>query len=639
MRSRTQSTHLINKQVIEVTMPNRAEVFSNQQQLSKLYRERLLPIMDRHLHARFGRTKEAERALYQIEQLTVDLGVVRFQDIEEAFEEKFQQALAGCDPVISGPVSEEKASQGIASTPERVVSYYLANGVLPWWAEEQSKRYLWEQLEAMLEKPGNAVKAWVEQLRNHKQALSRLINTFTEGQLLRVLQLVTTVSLKDLPEAKKTLERKIGKTQPSVSASAKEESTSLHHAFWTAAFRHVAVAQDVVELTSYIAHQLSQHFGMHEEAPKGATGPAREVGGIRQIIANLKGEKIKRESWSHLLGQVRQLSQHHSFEQQELKWLLEFKKLVQELEAGSSGPLAAFRKEAAQKQEYILKSLEALTARDLSRTSKKLLGQLLRSMAHEDPSREHPEALGVAIQALKKEGEVAPALGTLLEHIEDWLAWEKTGPKKQEKWEELYQQSLMKKLHQLEAAMSHTARTQEYVSSPITAFEETDSLYVGNAGLVILWPFLPRFFENMGLVAEKEFHDTAARHKAMCALQYLVDEEEEALFEGALPLNKILCGVPLAEPVEPVGLDASEKKRAEELLHATIIRVPIWKNLTPQGLRSGYLCREGLLKSRDGNWLLQVKKETYDVTLEKLPWGFRTIKLPWMNKILIVEWM
>jgi hypothetical protein len=170
-------------------------------------------------------------------------------------------------------------------------------------------------------------------------------------------------------------------------------------------------------------------------------------------------------------------------------------------------------------------------------------------------------------------------------------------------------------------------------------YDDSDFITVQNAGLVILWPFLPRFFENLGLLHGKEFKDETSQSKAASLLQYLAGEAEEEIFEGQLTLNKVLCGINLSEPVAIEALSAEDKEFANGLLQAVIARGPHWKNLSMAGLQTSYLMREGLLRARDGHWLLQVKKETFDITLEKLPWGFGTVKLPWMNEILIIEWI
>ncbi len=176
----------------------------------------------------------------------------------------------------------------------------------------------------------------------------------------------------------------------------------------------------------------------------------------------------------------------------------------------------------------------------------------------------------------------------------------------------------------------------EKLSSP---FEDTDFIPVQNAGLILFWPFLERFFENLELIKDKKFIDETGRHTAICALQYLCEGDDQELFEGALPLNKLLCGVAIDEVISPIILSDEETAIAEGLLSAAIGQGPHWKNLSIEGFRTSYLCRPGSLRTRDGHWLLQVQRETHDVTLEKLPWGFHTVKLPWMQDIIVVEWL
>jgi len=67
-----------------------------------------------------------------------------------------------------------------------------------------------------------------------------------------------------------------------------------------------------------------------------------------------------------------------------------------------------------------------------------------------------------------------------------------------------------------------------------------------DAGLIILWPFLPRFFRSLGLLEDKQFVDEAAAHRAAGLLQYLADGQPEAP-EYLLIFNKILCGLPWDE--------------------------------------------------------------------------------------------
>lgn len=170
------------------------------------------------------------------------------------------------------------------------------------------------------------------------------------------------------------------------------------------------------------------------------------------------------------------------------------------------------------------------------------------------------------------------------------------------------------------------------------AFSEADAVYLNNAGLVILGPFLQTFFQRQNLVQERQFRDEAARRRGMALLQCLADGGNEPP-EYLLPLNKLLCGAApdaLYELDEP--LSETEIAACEDLLRAAIAQAPIWRNLSIAGLRGSFLLRSGRLAVGDGVWRLQVERHTYDLVLERLPWSFSWIKLPWMAAPLQVEW-
>ena len=41
---------------------------------------------------------------------------------------------------------------------------------------------------------------------------------------------------------------------------------------------------------------------------------------------------------------------------------------------------------------------------------------------------------------------------------------------------------------------------------------------------------------------------------------------------------------------------------------------------------------------RDGSWLLRVERRGYDLVLDRFPWAFDWLKLPWMEMAMRVEW-
>jgi hypothetical protein len=170
------------------------------------------------------------------------------------------------------------------------------------------------------------------------------------------------------------------------------------------------------------------------------------------------------------------------------------------------------------------------------------------------------------------------------------------------------------------------------------SFSDTDELYIDNAGLALLHPFLRHFFERLDLLEDRQFQAEASRQRAVGLLQYAVSEDASPP-EYLLPLNKVLCGMELDDVFDfgpPVTV--AEADECTNLLTAVIANAPILKNMSINGLRGTFLLRHGVLSSRDGAWLLRVERETYDVVLDRFPWTMQWVKLPWMDTPLRVEW-
>jgi hypothetical protein len=173
---------------------------------------------------------------------------------------------------------------------------------------------------------------------------------------------------------------------------------------------------------------------------------------------------------------------------------------------------------------------------------------------------------------------------------------------------------------------------------PARALDADDEVYIDNAGLVILWPFLGHYFTRLGLLAEQRFRAPAAQQRAAGLLHHVVTGES-FWPEYRLPLNKLLCGLELDtlfDPGEP--LTPAEQEESHDLLQAVIAQAPILGEMTPAGLQGSFLLRAGVLRSRDGTWLLQVARESYDLVLDRFPWQWQWVQLPWMAAPLRVEW-
>lgn len=174
--------------------------------------------------------------------------------------------------------------------------------------------------------------------------------------------------------------------------------------------------------------------------------------------------------------------------------------------------------------------------------------------------------------------------------------------------------------------------------SPAPGFGDADDLHLGNAGLVILWPFLATFFKRLGLTEDGHFVDAAAAQRGIGLLQFLASGDADPQ-EPPLPLNKLLCGL-APESVFDFGapVTPAEAEACEDLLNVVIHQAPILQGLSLAGLRGSFLLRPGQLSARDGHWLLRVERLTHDIVLDRLPWGVAIVRLPWMQTLLQVEW-
>lgn len=168
--------------------------------------------------------------------------------------------------------------------------------------------------------------------------------------------------------------------------------------------------------------------------------------------------------------------------------------------------------------------------------------------------------------------------------------------------------------------------------------QEGEFIYLGNAGLVLLGPFLQRLFAMLGLTAGPTFVSAAAAGRAVHLLQHVATGASDAPAR-ALPLNKVLCGLAPEAPVAAdIVLTPAERQATEEMLKVFIAQWRGLGNTSADGLRRGFLMREGRLEPDAQGWQLRVSPAQMDMLLDRLPWGFSNTHLPWMAAPVRVHW-
>ncbi len=186
------------------------------------------------------------------------------------------------------------------------------------------------------------------------------------------------------------------------------------------------------------------------------------------------------------------------------------------------------------------------------------------------------------------------------------------------------------------------ARRAAPTSRPAAA-HDGDEIYVANAGLVLLHPFLPRMLQQLDVLSkdakgQPRINGTDDASRAVHLLQWLVDGSCDTP-EPSLALNKLLCGLELDTPVaRAIVPGEDEMALCQQLLAAVTGNWSSIGNTSAAGLRETFLQRDGRLQRRDGKWTLTVSRKTVDVLVDQIPWGFAVILHPWMPKELAVIW-
>ena len=161
---------------------------------------------------------------------------------------------------------------------------------------------------------------------------------------------------------------------------------------------------------------------------------------------------------------------------------------------------------------------------------------------------------------------------------------------------------------------------------------------VRNAGIVLLNDYIAMLFERLSLTSESKFRSNEHQVRAVQYLQYLITgmQETEEIY---LPLNKVLCGLPLTDTVPDfIDIPDQEKQLINGLIQAAISHWPEIGDCSIDGFRGNWLVRDGILVELEDKWELTVERRAYDILINRSPFAFSIMKYHWMDKPLHVIW-
>lgn len=581
--------HIIKRQVIELTIRGSAEARPFQDELSRIYRQRILPLIDQCC-SELGRPDR----LYRVEALDLDLGTLDVENLEEDLTAKVDAALRR--ELARQITTQEAAANRPGGGPKtqsqlELFAFFARTGRLPWWAETSRPGLLAENLEHLLRESPEALGRLLRELAREPQPRQRMINHYTDEQLAALCGLL-------VPVYRQALERDLHELLDglrSAQITSGHASAQYRQSFWN----NLLIVAGIGGGQHTTLDGFYQAILKRVAAELGSTGDGL-LSGLHQAIRD--GRTTLNSHLSAVIVRLAGADVGNSIPVSETL----ARRLAQLQAAG--GPLAGawtgLRAILPQLPAWLQAELLALLNKlPADETGQSIASHILRVLEPGAGLQKAPAAENNASEIFRVIQMFRAAAGDF--NIPDQAGQE-------------------------------SPAEEETVD---LSFSETEELFVGNAGLVILWPFLGHFFARLGLLdEERRFKDLRARHRAAGLLQ--VAATQDASFpEYLLPLNKLLCGLGVTEVFDfgPPLLD-SEIRECTDLLEAVIAQAPILHNMSTDSFRGTFLLRPGLLGANNGFWLLRVERQTYDIVLDRFPWSWEWVRLPWMDAPLRVEW-
>jgi hypothetical protein len=606
----SEQVHIIKRVLIDLDIHDHLPANEIQDESATVLKKLIAPMVGDHLDL-----LTADGTDIRIDCWEIDLGMISAHSLEADLTERLAQCLAADEQLIlakqqSADTNHE--SQMPRHTDVELVVYFLQTGMLPWWVKNPSSQTFTQALTALLATQPDMLHNIILQQAPDMVMLERLINTLNNEQLHHIAASLNP-AYRPLPELYLQIARNIG-----IAA----ENTSFRQAWWANVLYYASQA-----------YPNQYPVGPGHSKGRAAAGASR----LTQIFFNALARQeidIGNKAYD---DHYHQLFRVYTAFAEALVLLTEngvcpdlnmHQEQIKEIRASITGSVI--------QQTYLQQSV--LHARHLWDNLGWALG-LSRPTAQHHPKKANADTgtdgtTGkVTLSTEPESPHTSP--GRSVSNVQQT---ESEAALSDPFAAQHHNKNTDKGSNQSNTA-ADPASEDTIAAKLISQFTATERFSVSHAGLILLWPFLPHFFSALNLIDKDAFHDKQSQYKACMLLLYVALGDDLELFEGHLPVIKLLCGLELTEWVDiQTDITQHDMDEADHMLEAAIGHAPMWSGLSLAGLRQAYLQRPGILSIRDGNWLLQVERQNYDILIDRLPWSNNLIKLPWLEHLIFVEW-
>ncbi len=660
--------HIIKKQILDLTLDSSVGSFALQSKAGEFFNREILPKLGAccdEITCNYGTIR--------IDRLEIDLGVISKKNFERDFKKKFEalfpEKLEGIlgnegthvpfwiresDCSVESPLIVTEEAREF-----ELLEYFISEGQLPWWAEKGSTGEITTLIEQTVTQQPTKLKKFIDRVLDNSVMRKRLVYYSSDPAMKKILALFMPHAYEELLEIAQILIELIAGCPFTASMNLLTLKSEILSALLTQAAIFQGQALNRRLLLEGIIKRLSGTFGMDCDQfygyIVGNTSPSRNaIKGGKLLVKDIRGIFNQRDERGNSLDNVKNIHLETELDpiapkndtaalKNRLDWLLWLVMAEKKESAYYLRQMENINKFAQKFHQIVAETYdltETSTLKEHLRSTKiaralesvRRLGQKLYSVAQEadwgrslalKPAPE--KVLKTKIAGFERE------LEQLLTDLALIFNRREYAP----------EQELANSLVELDQSLRRLKEILAYLKQvpPSNAFSASEELFIGNAGLILLWPYLSNFFETLGLLKNSnQFITEEAQERAVFLLQYLVGTGGK-LQEYEMALPKLMCGMVPRGTVNPFLIPTPrEVYEADKLLQAVIHNWAVFKNISVADFQKMFLQREGMIFNRDGHQVLKIAEKAYDILVDRLPWGIGLVKLPWMAELLMVEW-